>query len=93
VIAGATRASRVEPRFGRLASALAGKPLQVRGWSRGEWAHLMQEKRAYTNGQLGDGTLAFAGIGGGCIDVGAAVCLRSSTSPTGSFGRWASRHG
>jgi hypothetical protein len=74
VIAGATRASRVEPRFGRLASALAGKPVQVRCWSRGDWAHLMQEERAYTNGQLGDGTLAFASIGGGRINVGPAVC-------------------
>jgi hypothetical protein len=37
---GATSVSRVEPRFGRVASSLAGKPAQVRCWSALDWARI-----------------------------------------------------
>jgi hypothetical protein len=37
---GATSVSRIEPRFGRVASSLAGKPAQVRCWSALDWARI-----------------------------------------------------
>jgi hypothetical protein len=37
---GATSVSRIEPRFGRVASSLAGKPAQVRCWSTLDWARI-----------------------------------------------------
>jgi hypothetical protein len=40
---GATSASRIEPRFGRVASSLAGKPAQVRCWSALDWARINGE--------------------------------------------------
>jgi len=74
VIAGEVEQSRLEPRFGRIASALAGKPLEVRCWSARDWHHLMREERSYTHGKLGPGTLGFAGIGGARINLAPAVC-------------------
>ena len=74
VIAGETEQSRVEPRFGGIASALAGKAVEVRCWSRADWSQLMREESTYTQGQLGSDTLAFAGIGGTRINLGPAVC-------------------
>jgi hypothetical protein len=38
--AGVTSASRIEPRFGRVASSLADKPAQVRCWSALDWARI-----------------------------------------------------
>ncbi len=37
---GATSVSRIEPRFGRVASSLAGKPAHVRCWSAFDWARI-----------------------------------------------------
>jgi len=74
VIAGEAEQSRVEPRFGRIASALAGKPVEVRCWSRADWSQLMREESTFTHGQLGSDTLAFAGIGRTRINLGPAVC-------------------
>lgn len=37
---GATSVSRIEPRFGRVASSLAGMPAQVRCWSPLDWARI-----------------------------------------------------
>lgn len=48
---GVTSASRIEPRFGRVASSLAGKSAQVRCWSALDWARI--------NGDL----LAHGGVG------------------------------
>jgi hypothetical protein len=74
VIAGKTEQSRIEPRFGRIASRLAGKPIEVRCWSNGDWARLMREEWAYTHGKLGPDTLGFAGIGGSRVNLGPTVC-------------------
>jgi hypothetical protein len=74
VIAGEAEQSRLEPRFGRVASALAGKQLEVRCWSGADWHRLMREERSYTHGKLGAGTLGFAGIGGTRVNLGPAVC-------------------
>jgi hypothetical protein len=74
VIAGEADVSRVEPHFGRLASALAGKALEARCWSAEDWGPLMREESRYTHGQLGPQTLAFADIGGTRINLGPAVC-------------------
>ena len=74
VIAGVSRVSRVELRFGGIASALAGKDVEARCWSRRDWAHLMREESTYTGGQLGPGTLGFAGISGNRINLAPDVC-------------------
>ncbi len=46
-IGGRSSVSRVEPRFSQVASALAGKPVEVRCWSR-----LDDEWRAWTDGRV-----------------------------------------
>ena len=74
VIAGESGASRVEPRFGRIASALAGKDVEVRCWSEQDWDRLMREERTYTRGQLGSDTLGFAGIHGSRVNLAPDVC-------------------
>jgi hypothetical protein len=74
VVAGEAEQSRLEPRFGGIASGIAGKELEVRCWSKSDWHHLMREERAYTHGKLGSSTLGFAGIGGRRINLGPAVC-------------------
>jgi hypothetical protein len=74
VIAGQAEQSRIEPRFGRIASRLAGKPIEVRCWSNGDWARLMREEGSYTHGKLGPDTLGFAGIGGSRVNLGPTVC-------------------
>jgi hypothetical protein len=74
VVAGEAKQSRLEPRFERVASAIAGKELEVRCWSASDWHRLMREERAYTHGKLGSGTLGFAGIGGTRVNLGPAVC-------------------
>ena len=40
--------SRIEPRFGRVASTLANRPVQVRCWSPADWAAVFEEWRAFT---------------------------------------------
>jgi hypothetical protein len=74
VIAGVMDQSRLEPRFGRIASALAGKRLEVRCWSKADWHHLMREEQRYSHGKLDDETLGFAGIHGTRVNLGPAVC-------------------
>jgi hypothetical protein len=74
VIAGDAEQSRLEPRFGRVASALAGKQLEVRCWSGADWRRLIREESSYTHGKLGANTLGFAGIGGTRVSLGPAVC-------------------
>jgi hypothetical protein len=74
VIAGNAEQSRIEPRFGRIASRLAGKRIEVRCWSNGDWARLMREEGSYTHGKLGPDTLGFAGIGGSRVNLGPTVC-------------------
>ncbi len=74
VIAGDVGQSRLEPRFGRVASALAGKQLEVRCWSGADWHRLIREESSYTHGKLGASTLGFAGIGGTRVNLGPAVC-------------------
>jgi hypothetical protein len=74
VISGVSARSRVEPRFGRIATTLAGKPVEVRCWSRDDWWRLMREERIYTRGHLGPDTLGFAGINGKRVNLGPDVC-------------------
>jgi hypothetical protein len=74
VIAGNTERSRIEPRFAHIATGLAGKPVEVRCWSKADWDRLMLEEESYTHGKLGRGTLGFAGIGGSRINLGPSVC-------------------
>ena len=50
---GVTDASRVEPRFSRVAAALSGVPATVvRCWSRADWVALIAERGAYTGGAV-----------------------------------------
>jgi hypothetical protein len=74
VISGVTNFSRVEPRFGQIAGALARKQMEVRCWSTADWHRLMREEQTYTRGQLGSDTLGFAGIEGSRINLAPSVC-------------------
>jgi hypothetical protein len=50
---GVTRASRLEPRFSRVAAALSGVPgTVVRCWSLPDWVALIAERGAYTGGAV-----------------------------------------
>ena len=74
VIAGKAAQSRIEPRFGWVASQLAGKQVEVRCWSTSDWTRLMREEQSYTHGKLNSETLGFAGIGGSRVNLGPTVC-------------------
>jgi hypothetical protein len=74
VIGGDTNRSRVEPLFGRIASALAGKTIETRCWSAADWHRLMREERIYTGGHLGSDTLGFAGINGNRMNLAPGIC-------------------
>jgi hypothetical protein len=74
VIGGDSAESRIEPRFGRIASVLAGKELAVRCWSGPDWRRLIREEGIYTRGLLGSDTLGFAGIYGDRANLGPNVC-------------------
>jgi hypothetical protein len=50
---GVTKASRVEPRFSRVAAALSGVPATVvRCWSLSDWVSLIAERGTYTGGAV-----------------------------------------
>jgi hypothetical protein len=74
VIGGDSAESRIEPRFGRIASQLAGKELEVRCWSGPDWRRLIGEEQIYTRGLLGTDTLGFAGISGDRVNLAPEVC-------------------
>jgi hypothetical protein len=44
---GVTDVSRVEPNFGRVASAVAGQAVRVRCWSAGDWPRIEDEARTH----------------------------------------------
>jgi hypothetical protein len=67
-----TGASHVETRFSRAASEVAGKELEVRCWSAGDWRRLLRERRG-----LGDSTHdvdGFALVGGGRVHLSPYLC-------------------
>jgi hypothetical protein len=74
VVGGTAGISRIEPRFGRIASALALKQVEVRCWSAVDWNRLMREEQTYTRGQLGSNTLGFAAISGNRINLAPSIC-------------------
>ena len=74
VIAGDSSRSRIEPRFGRVASWLAGKPVEVRCWSPSDWIRLLREEKAYTKHRIDEDTLGFAGIDGRRANLAPDVC-------------------
>ena len=74
VIAGDSTSSRIDPKFGKIASDLAGKSVEVRCWSRVDWTRLMREEKAYTLHHIDEGTLGFAGVGGSRANLSPEVC-------------------
>jgi hypothetical protein len=74
VTAGRPTESRIEPRFSRVASRLAGKQVEVRCWSRSEWPRLMRNESASTRARLTSATLGLAEIGGTRINLSPTVC-------------------
>jgi hypothetical protein len=74
VIAGNSSRSRIEPRFGRVASALARKPVEIRCWSQADWIRLLREEKAYTKHRIDEDTLGFAGIDGRRANLAPDVC-------------------
>jgi hypothetical protein len=75
VRAGATQTSRVEPRFGKVATALAGKRVRVRCWSREDWGQLIQQESLYTGGAVTAQHLGFAAVGGSDVSLAPDICL------------------
>jgi hypothetical protein len=49
VLGGDRETSRIEPRFGRIASRLANRPVQVRCWSQDDWPRVYEEWRSFAN--------------------------------------------
>jgi hypothetical protein len=49
VVGGDRETSRIEPRFGRIASRLANRPVQVRCWSERDWPQVYAEWRSFSN--------------------------------------------
>ncbi|MFY9579557.1 MAG: hypothetical protein WAQ33_09555, partial [Gaiellaceae bacterium] len=74
VLAGTATESRIDPKFSRIASDLAGKNVEVRCWSRVDWTHLLREEGAYTLHHIDDDTLGFAGINGTRDNLAPEVC-------------------
>jgi hypothetical protein len=74
VVAGDSPRSRIEPRFGRVASRLAGKTVEVRCWSQADWLRLLREEKAYTKHRIDENTLGFAGIDGDRASLAPRVC-------------------
>lgn len=74
VIAGDSTSSRIDPKFGKIASDLAGKDVEVRCWSRVDWTKLMREEKAYTLHHIDEGTLGFAGVGGSRANLSPEIC-------------------
>jgi hypothetical protein len=64
----------IDSRFSRIASALAGKQVQVRCWSIAGWPRLMREQSVYAGGKLTPATLGVADIAGTRIDLSPTVC-------------------
>ena len=74
IIGGDSAASRIEPRFGEVASRLAGKRVELRCWSHGDWTRLLREEKAYTKHRIDEDTLGFAGIEGTRANLAPDVC-------------------
>ena len=74
VIGGDSAQSRIEPRFSRIASDLAGKDVEVRCWSHADWTRLLKEEKAYTMHRIDANTLGFATIYGNRDNLAADVC-------------------
>ena len=49
VVGGDRATSRIEPRFGRIATRLANRPVQVRCWSLTDWPRVYDEWRSFAN--------------------------------------------
>jgi hypothetical protein len=73
VIGGDSGVSRIEPRLGKVASWLAGKPVEVRCWSHPDWTRLLREENAYTK-RIDSDTVGFAGIQGNRVNLAPDVC-------------------
>jgi hypothetical protein len=74
VARGATGKSRIDPRYGEIASAVAEKEIEARCWSQKDWTRLLVEEEALTRGQITETMMAFASAGGQRINLGPFVC-------------------
>jgi hypothetical protein len=74
VARGATAKSRIDPRYGEIASAVAEKLVEARCWTSKDWARLIVEEKILTRGQITESMMAFASAGGRRINLGPFVC-------------------
>ena len=74
VAGGGTGKSRIDPRYGEIASAIAEKKIEARCWSQQDWTRLLVEEEALTRGQITVTMMAFASAGGQRINLGPFVC-------------------
>ena len=49
VVGGDRETTRIEPRFGQIATRLANRPVQVRCWSKRDWPRVYADWRAFSN--------------------------------------------
>ena len=76
VIAGPTAASHVDPKFSRIAAALAHRAVEVRCWSRRDWPRVIHEETAYTLHHIDAHAIAFAPVLGSRDNLSPKVCER-----------------
>ena len=72
--AGETRASRVEPEFGAVASKHIESDVEVRCWSTRDWKVLLDEMKTFTRGRIREGTIGFAGYGDHRVNLSPEIC-------------------
>lgn len=90
-VAGGTRtASRIEPRFGGVATRVAGKPVEVRCWSEADWRIVEGQYHRYTGEHVELAGFA-PSLGHSRVDLAPTVCADLADLTYGVTHRWATR--
>jgi hypothetical protein len=74
-VASSTPKSRIDPRYGRAASAVVGANVEVRCWSKRDWPKLLKEERLLGAPTFRSGAAGVTRIGGTRINLAPPVCL------------------
>jgi hypothetical protein len=74
VAEGTTIETRIEPRFGAVASSVVGAEVEARCWSPVDWARLIEEMETFTAGRIGERNSGFTGFGDQRVNLAPEVC-------------------
>jgi hypothetical protein len=66
--------SRIDPLYGRAASSVAEKDVEVRCWVAREWRRLLVEEKVFTRGRVDEEVLGFASAGGARVNLSPTIC-------------------